>query len=47
MMDFWRAFGLDKDWRTSFQEIYGIAIDDWYKTKAIPYLMSEYSRVKP
>jgi len=47
MMDFWRAFGSDKDWRTSFQEIYGIAIDDWYKTKAIPYLMSEYSRVKP
>ncbi|MEY2798897.1 MAG: hypothetical protein RIS22_1163 [Actinomycetota bacterium] len=47
MMDFWRAFSLEKDWRISFQEIYGIPLDDWYKTKAIPYVMSEYLRVKP
>jgi len=45
MMEFWRAFSLDTDWRDSFQTIYGIEIDEWYKTKAIPYVMSEYARV--
>ncbi len=47
MMDFWRAFSQEKDWRISFQEIYGTPLDDWYRTKAVPYLMSEYSRVLP
>jgi len=45
MMDFWRAFSLDKDWRDSFKAIYGVEIDVWYKTKGIPYVMSEYARV--
>ena len=45
MMEFWRAFSLDADWRDSFQRIYGVEIDVWYKTKAIPYVMSEYARV--
>ena len=45
MMDFWRAFSLDKDWRDSFKTIYGVEIDVWYKTKGIPYVMSEYARV--
>ena len=45
MMDFWRAFSLDKDWRDSFKTIYGVDIDVWYKTKGIPYVMSEYARV--
>ena len=45
MMDFWRAFSLDKDWRDSFKSIYGVDVDVWYKTKGIPYVMSEYARV--
>jgi hypothetical protein len=45
MMDFWRAFSLDKDWRDSFKAIYGVEIDVWYKAKGIPYVMSEYARV--
>ena len=46
MMEFWRAFALEVDWRQSFQNIYGVEIDTWYKTKSIPYLMQEYARVK-
>jgi hypothetical protein len=45
MMDFWRAFALDKDWRLSFNDIYGVDSDTWYREKAIPYLLREYSRV--
>jgi hypothetical protein len=45
MMDFWRAFSLEKDWRLSFKEIYGNDIDGWYREKAIPYLLREYARV--
>jgi len=45
MMEFWRSFSLDTDWRDSFQTIYGVEINEWYKTKAIPYVMSEYARV--
>jgi hypothetical protein len=45
MMDFWRAFSLEKDWRLSFKEIYGSDIDGWYRDKAIPYLLREYARV--
>ena len=46
MMDFWRSFSVDKDWRLSFKDIYGIEIDIWYKTKGVPYLMQDYARVK-
>jgi hypothetical protein len=46
MMEFWRAFSLEVDWRQSFKNIYGVELDVWYKTRAIPYLMQEYSRVK-
>ena len=45
MMEFWRAFSLDVDWRQSFKNIYAVDLDVWYKTKGIPYLMSEYARV--
>ena len=45
LMDFWRAFALEKDWRLSFKDIYGIDIDSWYKERAIPYVMREYRRV--
>ena len=45
MMEFWRAFSLDTDWRDSFKTIYGVEIDVWYKTKGIPYVKSEYARV--
>jgi hypothetical protein len=45
MMEFWRAFSLDTDWRDSFKTIYGVELDEWYKTKGIPYVMSEYARV--
>ena len=45
MMEFWRAFSLDVDWRQSFKNIYAVDLDVWYKTKGVPYLMSEYARV--
>lgn len=45
MMEFWRAFSLEVDWRQSFKNIYGVEIDTWYKTKGIPHVMSEYARV--
>ena len=45
MMDFWQAFSQEKDWRISFKEIYGIELDTWYRSNAIPYLMREYARV--
>ena len=45
MMEFWRAFSLEVDWRQSFKSIYGVEIDTWYKTKGIPHVMSEYARV--
>jgi hypothetical protein len=47
MMSFWRAFSLETDWRESFKSIYGTTIDDWYREKAIPYLIREYLRVGP
>jgi hypothetical protein len=46
MMEFWRAFSLEEDWRKSFKNIYGVEIDIWYKTKGVPYLMQEYVRIK-
>ena len=46
MMEFWRAFSLEVDWRQSFKNIYGVEIDTWYKTKGIPHVMSEYARIK-
>ena len=45
MMEFWRAFSLEVDWRQSFKNIYAVDLDVWYKTKGVPYLMSEYARV--
>jgi hypothetical protein len=47
MMSFWRAFSSQTDWRDSFKSIYGVNVDDWYRDKAIPYLMREYARVGP
>ena len=47
MMEFWRAFSRDTDWRESFKAIYKEDLESWYREKAIPYLMSEYSRVGP
>lgn len=47
MMEFWRAFAKDSDWRESFRSIYGQDLDTWYREKGIPYLMSEYARVGP
>ncbi len=46
MMEFWRAFSLEVDWRQSFKNIYGVELDIWYKTKGIPHVMSEYARIK-
>lgn len=46
MMDFWRSFALEKDWRLSFKEIYGVDIDTWYRQSGIPYVMREYVRIQ-
>lgn len=45
MVEFWRSFS-DKTLRESFAAIYKTDLDKWYQEKAIPYLMSEYSRIK-
>jgi hypothetical protein len=34
------------NWQGAFESVYGIKIDDWYKTEAIPYLMSEIKKVR-
>jgi len=46
MMDFWRSFALEKDWRLSFKDIYRVDIDTWYRQSAIPYVMREYVRIQ-
>lgn len=45
MVEFWRSFN-EKPLRESFTAIYKTNLDDWYMDKAIPYLMSEYARIK-
>jgi hypothetical protein len=46
MMNFWRSFALERDWRLSFKEIYEVDIDSWYRQRAIPYVMREYARMQ-
>ena len=46
MMNFWRSFALEKDWRLSFKDIYAVDIDTWYRQSAIPYVMREYVRIQ-
>lgn len=45
MVDFWRSFK-DNSLRDGFASSYNANLDTWYETKAVPYLMSEYARVK-
>jgi hypothetical protein len=45
MVEFWRSFN-DKSLRESFAAVYKTDLDKWYEEKAIPYLMSEYARIK-
>jgi hypothetical protein len=46
MMNYWRSFALEKDWRLSFKDIYAVDIDTWYRQSAIPYVMREYVRIQ-
>jgi hypothetical protein len=46
MMEFWRAFSLDSRLAPIIPKIFmAVDLDVWYKTKGIPYVMSEYARV--
>jgi hypothetical protein len=45
MVDFWRSFK-DNSLRDGFASSYKANLDTWYETKAVPYLMSEYARLK-
>jgi len=45
MVEFWSSFK-DSTLRESFKAIYKIELDTWYENRAIPYLISEYRRVK-
>lgn len=45
MVEFWRSFN-DRSLRDSFAAIYKMDLDTWYETKAIPYLIGEYARIK-
>jgi hypothetical protein len=45
MVEFWRSFN-GKSLRESFTAIYKTDLDKWYEEKAVPYLMSEYARLK-
>jgi hypothetical protein len=45
MVDFWSSFN-NKNLRESFTAVYKTDLDKWYEEKAIPYLMSEYARVR-
>jgi hypothetical protein len=41
----WSSLKDGEDWKVSFEKIYGKNIDSWYKTDAIPYIISEYKRL--
>lgn len=45
MVSFWRSFGTSPSFRDGFKSVYGVDVEDWYKDRAIPYLIAEYKRV--
>jgi hypothetical protein len=45
MVNFWSSFN-NKNLRESFTAVYKTDLDKWYEEKAIPYLMSEYARIR-
>ena len=42
----WMESSPSKGWQSAFESVYGIKIDDWYKTEAIPYVKSEIKKIK-
>lgn len=42
----WMEGSAATNWQNAFESVYGMKIDDWYKTEAIPYLMSEMPKVR-
>ena len=42
----WMEGSAATNWQSAFESVYGMKIDDWYKTEAIPYLMSEMPKVR-
>jgi hypothetical protein len=45
MVNFWSSFN-SKNLRESFTAVYKTDLDKWYEEKAVPYVMSEYARIK-
>ena len=42
----WMEGSAATNWQNAVESVYGMKIDDWYKTEAIPYLMSEMPKVR-
>jgi hypothetical protein len=42
VIDWWYGIGSTSDWKVSFENVFKLKVDDWYKQSAIPYLMNEY-----
>ena len=45
LVSFWRSFGTAPTFRDGFKSVYTVEVEDWYTTRAIPYLIAEYRRV--
>jgi len=42
VIDWWYGIRSTSDWKVSFENVFKLKVDDWYKQSAIPYLMNEY-----
>jgi len=42
VIDWWYGIRSTSDWKVSFENVFKLTVDDWYKQSAIPYLMNEY-----
>jgi len=45
MIEWWGSLKNGEDWKASFQRIYGKEVTEWFKSDAIPYIISEYKRL--
>jgi hypothetical protein len=42
VMSWWYEMRSTSDWKVAFEKVFKIAIDDWYRSSAVPYLKQEY-----
>ena len=42
----WMQSASSKGWQSSFESVYAMPVEDWYKTEAIPYVKDEIKKIK-